>query len=185
MTDIAAGAKQRVDSGEFNTVPAMSDESMGVWMQYIYMQKPKPSSATGVAVHLTAIDPNNNIEDLGNATTDSSGLYSLLWTPPVPGKYIITATFEGSASYWPSSSETAIGVTKAASPAVTPTTVPTVAPTQIIAPPTSTPAQTSSSPSPAVAPPESGVPTTTYIAIVAAVIVIAVIAAAIVLRRRK
>ena len=186
VTDKAAGAKQLVENGEFNTVPAVSDASEGAWMNYLYMQKPMPTDVTGVKVHLTAFDPNNNIEDLGYVTTDKSGLYSLLWKPPVPGKYTITATFEGSESYWPSSSSTAIGVTEAA--AASPIVNPTAAPTQIVIP-TSTPTQptqsTSPSPSPAVQPPTSGVPATTYIAIGAAVIIIVAVAAALALRRRK
>ena len=165
--------------------PAISDSSMSAWMEYLYMQKAKPTDATGVPVHLTALDPNGNIQDLGFVTSDSSGLYSILWTPPVPGKYVITAAFEGSNSYSASSAETAIGVAEAASPAavVTPTPAPTTNPT---AEPTSTPTQTQTSPSPSVAPqPTSGIPTTTYIAITAAVVIIAVIAAALLLRRRK
>jgi len=188
VTDQSAGAKQLVDSSLFNAVPAASDSSMGQWMEYLYQQKPMPNNMTGVTVHLTALDSNGNTEELGSVVTDKSGLYSLLWTPPITGKYTITAAFEGSNSYWPSSAETAIGVTEAkASPAVVPT--PTAAPTQ---PPvvTPTPTQTAAptiapTPTPAVVPPASGTPIMTYVAIGAVVIIIIAVAAALALRRRK
>jgi hypothetical protein len=163
--------------------PAISDASMSAWMEYLNMQQPKPKNATGVKVHLTALDPNGNTEDLGYSTSDVSGLYSMMWTPPVEGKYTITAAFEGSNSYYASSAETAIGVGAAISPAVV-----TPVPTQTAAPNTPTPAQTTlPTPSPAIVPPTSGTQTTTYIAITAAVIIIAVaaIAAAVFLRRKK
>ncbi len=183
VTDCAAGAKQLVDSGEFNTVPAVSDASMGEWMEYLYMQKPMPTTVEGVQVHLTALDPNGNTQDMGNVTTDKSGLYSYLWSPPVPGKYTVIATFEGSSSYWPSSAETAIGVMEAAAPIVT-TPSPTIAPTSPAQ--TQAPTQTPTSPSPSIAPqPTSGEPTTTYIAIGAVVVIVVVAAAALMLRRRK
>jgi hypothetical protein len=70
-------------------------------------------NAKGVTVHLTAIDPNNNFQDIGYVTTDIYGNYATLWTPPVPGLYVVTATFEGSNSYYGSSAETAFGVEEA------------------------------------------------------------------------
>jgi hypothetical protein len=33
-----------------------------------------------------------------------------VWTPPIQGIYTVTATFQGSDSYWSSSAETAINV---------------------------------------------------------------------------
>ena len=78
------------------------------------MQKPRPMDTVGVDVILTVIDPNNNVYDIGKATSDSSGKYSLMWQPPVPGKYTVIATFAGSESYWPSYSEAAFGVSEAA-----------------------------------------------------------------------
>ena len=161
--------------------PAISDDSMTSWMEYLYMQQECPTNATGVPVHLTALDPNGNIQDIGTVTSDAMGNYAVIWTPPVPGLYAITATFAGSESYFGSSSETHLGVSEAAAPQVTPTS----APTSTVAP-TSAPTQALTSPSPSIAPqPTSGIPTTTYIAIAAVVVIIAVIAAALVLRRRK
>ena len=92
---------------------------MGAWMDYTYMQKPKPTNATGVQVMLTALDPNGNIENIGNVTSDSMGSYSIAWAPPVAGTYTITAVFSGSNSYFDSNTETHIEVSTAV-----PTTTP-------------------------------------------------------------
>jgi hypothetical protein len=117
VIDTAAGTKQNEQAARFpNGVPAVSDESMSAWMEYVYMQKPRPADATGVEVILTVIDPNNNVYDIGTTTTDANGMYSHIFTPEVPGKYTIIATFAGSEGYWPSHAETAIGVTEAPLP---------------------------------------------------------------------
>ncbi len=148
VTDKAAGAKQLVESGEFNTVPAMSDESMGDWMNYIHMQKPKPTDVTGVEVHLTAIDPNGNSQDIGTAISNDLGNYAIPWTPPVEGVYIVTATFEGSNSYYPSEAGTSFVVSEAAAAVITPTP-PAPTPTPVAPPPPPTPPR---SPSPRAPP---------------------------------
>jgi hypothetical protein len=83
---------------------------MPEWMKYVYMQFARPTNASGVEVTLDTIDPNGNFIHVGDATTDSSGMYSLQWTPEVPGKYTVIATFAGTASYYASFSETAIAV---------------------------------------------------------------------------
>lgn len=58
VMDISAGTKQNQQAADFpNGVPAVSDYSMSAWMEYVYMQKPKPANATGVAVSIDAIDP--------------------------------------------------------------------------------------------------------------------------------
>lgn len=148
--------------------PAISDESMSEWMAYLYMQQPKPTNATGVNVRLTATDTNNKTYDIGSTTSDEAGLYATSWVPPATGVYIITATFEGSNSYFGSSAETAIVVSQAATAVTT------------------DPAQTSSStPNPNVEPPESNTATTLYIAIAAAIILIAIAAVALLLKSRK
>jgi outer membrane protein assembly factor BamB len=164
--------------------PAISDEDMGDWMAYLYQQQSKPSDATGVSVHLTAVDPNCNTQDLGYVTSDAAGNFVLPYKPPVPGTYIITATFEGSGAYFMSDAETAIHVTEAAPSA---STAPTATPPAATIAPTDAPtaAQTTQTPSPA--PVTQAVPTyeTIYI-VTAAVVVIAVVAvAALLLRRRK
>ena len=185
VLDTAAGTTQADQAARFpNGVAAVSDESMNSWMKYLYMQKPKPTDVTGVPVHLTAIDPNGNLQDIGTATSNALGNYAIDWTPPVPGLYTVTATFEGSNSYYSSMAGTSFVVTSAASAAVVtpaPTSTSTETPSS-----TSVPTQAPISPSPSVAPqPTSGIPTSTYIAIAASVVIIAVIAAALLLRRHK
>ena len=118
VTDVSAGTKYSDLTARFpNGIPAVSDESQTDWMKYVYMQFPKPNNATGVAVSLDAIDPNNNLIHLGDTASDSSGFFSLRWVPPVDivGKYTVIATFAGSKSYWPSSTETAFSVDEAPS----------------------------------------------------------------------
>jgi hypothetical protein len=90
--------------------PAISDASMTEWMKYLYQQQPMPTNATGVEVVLSVLDPNNNFHEVGRTTSDASGLYSVAFTPDVPGKYTIVASFAGSESYYSSSAETAINV---------------------------------------------------------------------------
>jgi hypothetical protein len=123
VTDQSAGAKAKVQSGEFNVVPAVSDESMNAWMNYVYEQQPIPKNAAGVEVTLDAIDPNNNFVHIGTVTSDMSGTFGYAWTTPnVPGKYNIIATFMGSDSYYASYAETNAFVSEApAPPAPTPT----------------------------------------------------------------
>ena len=102
--------------------PAIGDESMDAWMEYMFHQRPKPTNATGVEVILETIDPNGNFYEIGNVTSDSSGNFAYMFTPEVPGQYQITARFEGSASYGSSSATTYMGVAEA--PQATPTPTP-------------------------------------------------------------
>jgi outer membrane protein assembly factor BamB len=121
VTDISAGTKQKEQAARFpNGVPAVSDASMSAWMEYVYMQKPRPGNATGVDVTLDAVDPNGNWKHIGTVTSDSSGTFKKMFTPEVPGEYTIIATFGGSESYWPSYAETAIGVDEAPPATATP-----------------------------------------------------------------
>jgi outer membrane protein assembly factor BamB len=177
VTDLSPGAKG---------TPAISDADQETWMEYLYEQQEKPTSAIGVPVKLTAIDPNGNWQNIGTATSDTSGMYAITWKPPVVGLYKVTATFAGSKSYGGSEAETVFIVGEAQTPVavVTPTpapTQPTVMPTTAQ---TTQPASTTPSPTSNVIPPTSAQPTTTYIAIGAGVIVI-VVAAALILRKRK
>ena len=124
VTDISAGTTQKEQAARFpNGVPAVSDASMSQWMEYVYMQKPKPTNATGVEIVLSVLDSNNNTREIGRTTSDASGFYSFQWTPDVPGKYTVYASFTGSESYWQSHAETAFAVDEApVTPAVeTPT----------------------------------------------------------------
>jgi hypothetical protein len=79
---------------------------MAAWMEYLYMQQPKPTNATGVEVRLDVLDANGNYRTIGTATTDLSGAFSYAWQPDIPGKYTIYATYVGSKSYGSSSAET-------------------------------------------------------------------------------
>jgi len=126
VIDTAAGTKQEEQAARFpNGVPAVSDESMSDWMEYVYQQRPRPTDVTGVEVVIEVLDPNNNFYEVGRTTSDADGFYSCMFTPEVPGKYTIIATFEGSNGYWPSHAETAINVEEA--PAATPAPTPTPA----------------------------------------------------------
>ncbi len=107
VMDISAGTKQNQQAANFPAgVPAVSDDSQSQWMEYVYMQKPFPTNATGVQVTLSVLDSNNNYRPIGTTTTDSNGMFTLAWTPDVPGNYTVYANFAGTNSYWPSSSET-------------------------------------------------------------------------------
>jgi outer membrane protein assembly factor BamB len=130
VMDTASGTKQNQQVARFpEGVPAVSDDSMIEWMEYIYQQKPRPTDVKGVEVTLSVLDANNNYREIGKAITDSNGFYSLMWTPDIPGKYTVYASFAGSKAYWPSHDETAFGVSEA--PAAAPLIeIPTPPPTE-------------------------------------------------------
>jgi hypothetical protein len=167
VMDIATGATQDEQSARFpNGLPAVSDASMTDWMEYVYCQRPLPTNTVGVEVILETLDPNFNYYEIGRATTDQSGSFSLMFEPLVPGKYTIFARFAGTDGYWPSYAETAIGVVEAGGATPIEPEPPTEQPTE----------------------PEPEAPfITTEVAIIIAVAVIAVVAVAAywVLRRRK
>ncbi|MCL2360056.1 PQQ-binding-like beta-propeller repeat protein [Candidatus Bathycorpusculum sp.] len=120
--DVSAGTKQAEREYRFTTgVPAISDESQSDWMEYVYMQKPRPTDATGVDVVLSVLDPNGNFYEIGTTTSNSYGDYNFMWEPPVPGIYQVFANFKGSESYYASRASTAFGVIDSpdASPAPT------------------------------------------------------------------
>ncbi len=114
IIDVSPGTKQTEQAARFpNGVPAVSDESEEAWMEYVYSQQSRPTNATGVPVRIDVIDGNGNFRTIGNTTSDASGFYSFDWKPDIPGKYTVIATFEGSASYWPSSSQAAFAADEA------------------------------------------------------------------------
>jgi hypothetical protein len=135
---------------------------MTAWMEYLYMQQPKPNDVTGVSVHLTAIDSTGRTQDIGSVVTDEKGNFMTSWTPSAEGLYKIVADFDGTKSYYNSDAETGLVVSNAAATAAA-----------------------SPSPSMAVQPPTSSTPATTYIAIGAVAVIIVVVALAVLLRRRK
>jgi hypothetical protein len=118
VTDQSSGAKG---------TPAISDDSMSAWMEYVYMQKPAPTNATGVGVLIDVIDANDNYRNIGEVTSDANGFYSFAWKPDISGKYTVIARFAGSESYFASSAETAFVVDE--TPEATPE--PTQAPASI------------------------------------------------------
>ncbi len=123
VMDISSGTTQTQQAADFpHGVPVSSDVSMKEWMGYVYQQAPLPTNFTGVPVTITAIDPNGNSITIGNAMTDTNGMFHYSWaTPNVPGDYTVYATFAGTNGYWPSSSETAMTVTEAPAATATPT----------------------------------------------------------------
>jgi len=158
VTDIAPGTNQDALAKRFpNGVPAVSDPSMGEWMEYLYMQKPCPMDVQGVEVTIDVITPDGSFDRIGTARSDGYGMFSYMWEPENEGTYTIIVTFEGSDSYWPSYAQTAVGVGPAPTPAGP---IEPEAPTGL---------------------------TTTEIAIIAAVVVVAIagIAAYWILRKRK
>jgi hypothetical protein len=124
----------QTDSGRINVAgsvdftlkgtPAIADESMAAWMEYLFQQRPMPTNATGVEVILETIDPNGNFYEIGNTTSDTSGNYGYAFTPEVPGTYQIIATFKGSASYGDSHATTYLTVDEAPEPTPAPTPEP-------------------------------------------------------------
>ncbi len=125
VIDVSAGTGQAEQAARFpHGVPAVSDASMSEWMEYVYMQKPKPTNVTGVGVVISVLDSNNNCYEVGRTTSDADGFFRLTFEPLVPGEYTVIATFAGSESYWGSSAETALYVEEAPAATPEPTPVP-------------------------------------------------------------
>jgi len=189
VSDVSAGAKKLISDGKRAAVGAVSDESMGPWMEYLYMQKPKPEDTTGVNVKLTAVNCESGSQyDIGTAVTDGNGNYGYSWMPPDQGTYYVMAEFEGSDSYFASDATAYVAVGPSA-PVASPTaTVPpmtTAPPTTTTPPPTTTATPTESIPPTPTSP---GTPINNDIYIIAAVAVVIIIVAAVAavfLRRRK
>ncbi len=123
VIDTAAGTQQPKQIARFpNGVPAVSDASMSAWMEYVYMQKPRPANAAGVPVTLSVVDANGNYREIGSTISDADGFYSFQWKPDISGKFIVYASFTGSEGYWPSHAVTAFAVDEAApaTPGATP-----------------------------------------------------------------
>ena len=188
VTDESPGTNDPALTMRFpNGVPAIADEYMSEWMLHVYKQYPLPDCVEGgggVEVVLTTFDPNGNYYEIGRVTSSNTGMFKLMWAPPVPGEYTIMATFEGSEGYYGSYAETAIGVTEAPSPAMPiepePTTPEPTTPEPTTPEPT-TPEPTT--PEPTTPEPTEPEPTeaaeaafiTTEVAIIAAVIVASII----------
>jgi hypothetical protein len=94
-------------------------------MEYVYMQKPRPTDVTGVPVSIDVVDNNGNFRNIGTTTSDANGVFSYTWTPDISGSYSVIATFTGSESYYPSHAETSFTVA-AAAPTASPYPVTTI-----------------------------------------------------------
>ena len=131
VTDQSPGTQQSTQKANFPAgVPCVSDSSMTDWMEYVYMQQPKPANTTGVPVTLSVIDSNGNYREIGTTTTNADGFYSFQWKPDIPGTYTVYATFGGSESYWPSHTVTSFAVNPEA-PTSTPQAQITLPPTEM------------------------------------------------------
>jgi hypothetical protein len=125
VMDTSAGTNQAEQAARFpKGVPAVSDKDMSAWMQYVYMQKPRPSDIQGVSVSIDVIDSNGNYRNIGATTTDSDGFFSFNWKPDIAGKYTVYAVFGGSESYWPSHAVTAFAVDNAPQATAAPSPIP-------------------------------------------------------------
>ncbi len=126
VTDVSPGTSSDSLALRFpNGVPAVSDAGMSEWMLYVYKQFSRPSNAAGVPVTLSVVDSNGNYREIGTATSNADGFFSLNWKPDIDGQYTLYASFEGSAAYYPSHAVTSFAVDPAH-----PTAAPTDAPAE-------------------------------------------------------
>jgi hypothetical protein len=115
IMDISAGSKQEAPAARFaNGLPCVSETSQQVWMEYVYMQQPRPNNATGVPIQLDVLDSNGNYRNIGTTTSDDSGMFTYTWQPDISGDYKVYARFEGSESYYAASAETSFHASEAA-----------------------------------------------------------------------
>jgi len=96
--------------------PAIADEYMSEWMEYLYMQQPCPMDLNGVPVKLEAFGEDGSYIELGTVTSNAYGDFVYEWNPPDEKLYTIMATFQGSDSYWSSYDATYLSVGPAAAP---------------------------------------------------------------------
>jgi hypothetical protein len=121
VMDTAAGTNQHEQAIRFpHGVPAVSDGSMSAWMEYVYMQKPRPMDTVGVEVRIQVVDPDGDYAWIGTSTTDSYGNYAYSFMPQKEGQYTIIATFDGTEAYWKSETATYMSVGPAQMPYPTP-----------------------------------------------------------------
>jgi hypothetical protein len=96
--------------------PAIADEYMSDWMEYLYMQQPCPMNLNGVPVKLEAFGSDGSYIEIGTVTSDAYGDFKYEWSAPDQGLYTVMATFEGSDSYYSSYDATGLSVGAAAAP---------------------------------------------------------------------
>ena len=98
-----------MSAGQSGT-PCISDEDMTAWMEYLYLQMPKPENAQGVPVKLAYQLPDGSWKDIDQVISDDDGNFGFSWTPPDQGTYRVKAFFLGSESYGSSYATTYIAV---------------------------------------------------------------------------
>ncbi len=125
ILDISSGTTDDQRSAQFpNGVGCVSEASQEAWMEYVYMQQPKPNNATGVSITLSVVDSNGNYRTIGTTTSTPDGYYSFTWKPDIAGDYMIYAQFEGSESYWPAHAVSSFAVDQEIAPTTAPTAPP-------------------------------------------------------------
>ena len=126
VTDVSPGmtTDPRITMRFPDGVPAVSDDSQSQHMLYIWKQFEMPTNSSGVPVTISVVDANGNFREIGTATTDSSGSYTLSWMPDISGKYSVVATFAGSEAYYGSYAQTGFVVDEAPSTTTQPTPQP-------------------------------------------------------------
>jgi hypothetical protein len=108
IIDISAGASQEAQAARFpNGLPCVSEQSQNAWMEYVYMQQPKPTDITGVPVTINVVDSNGNFRSIGTTVSNAYGAFSYTWTPDISGDYTVIANFAGTESYYSSEASTA------------------------------------------------------------------------------
>jgi outer membrane protein assembly factor BamB len=116
---LISGSVMDMSPGAPNT-PAVSDEDMSEWMDYMYGQNAtlinNPPTPKGVPVKLAYQSGDGNWIDIDEVVSDDHGNFGLMWTPPDEGTYAVKAFFLGSESYFGSSGTTFVAVGPAASP---------------------------------------------------------------------
>jgi outer membrane protein assembly factor BamB len=117
MMDVSPGTEDAALRLRFpNGVPAIADEYMSEWMEYVYMQFPRPVDAVGVPVKIQIVDPAGTYAWIGTTTSDAYGNYVYSFIPQMEGQYTVIATFDGSDSFYGATTTTYLQV----GPAVTP-----------------------------------------------------------------
>ena len=125
MMDVSPGTEDAAITLRFpNGVPAIADEYMSEWMEYVYMQFPRPEDAVGVPVKIQIVDPAGTYAWIGTATSDAYGNYAYSFIPQMEGQYTVISTFDGSESFYGSTTTTYLQVGPAPSPSspITPET---------------------------------------------------------------
>jgi len=148
--------------------PCVAEESMTAQMEYLVMDRPKPTDSVGVPVQIWVTGPDGSTSSVGSALTDIYGNYAFEWTPPDNGIYRVSAYFAGDKSYFPSDAGTVFTVAEGPSASVSPS--PTVSGS-----PTTVPTEGPGAPS----------PSEIYLIAVLAVVAIVVVAIAVALIRRR